>query len=122
MTKVWFSDVSHFPSFSTVSAHWRHSVGLSEYPLPTPLRKFGSEFSVHGEDPIRHHLRRKVRCGVMVNPASHTKFLTEPPGQGHPPVLRPRLDVCSNHVGIGFVRNFIAREFRNFSGSVLSEV
>ena len=44
-----------------------------------------------------------VRHGVMVNPASHTKFLTEPLGQGR--------DVCSNHVGIGFVRNFIAHEF-----------
>jgi hypothetical protein len=53
----------------------------------------------------------QVRHGVMVNPASHTKFLTEPLGQGRPPVLRPRLDVCSNHVGIGFVRNFIAHEF-----------
>jgi hypothetical protein len=42
-----------------------------------PLRKFGSEFSVQGEDPICHHVRRKVRYGVMVNPASHTKFLTD---------------------------------------------
>ena len=25
-------------------AHWRHSGGLSEWPLPTPLRKFGLEF------------------------------------------------------------------------------
>jgi len=31
-----------------------------------------------GEDPIRHHVRRNVRHGVMVNPASHTKFLTDP--------------------------------------------
>jgi len=76
-----------------------------------PLRKFGSEFSVQGEDPIRHHVRRKVRYGVMVNPASQTKFLTEPPDQGRPPVLRPRPDVCSDHLGVGFVRNFIAREF-----------
>ena len=28
---------------------------------------------VRGEDPIRHHVRRKVRRGVMVNPASHTR-------------------------------------------------
>jgi hypothetical protein len=34
---------------------------------------------VRSEDPIRHHVRRKVRCGVMVNPASHTRFLTLPP-------------------------------------------
>jgi len=47
-----------------------------------PLRKFGSEFSVQGEDPIRHHVRRKVRYGVMVNPASHTKFLTDPRVKG----------------------------------------
>jgi hypothetical protein len=33
---------------------------------------------VRSEDPIRHHVRRKVRCGVMVNPASHTRFLTLP--------------------------------------------
>jgi hypothetical protein len=32
-------------------AHWRHSGGLSEWPLPTPLRKFGSEFSMKGVDP-----------------------------------------------------------------------
>jgi hypothetical protein len=30
---------------------------------------------VRGEDSIRHHVRRKVRHGVKVNPASHTKFL-----------------------------------------------
>ena len=32
---------------------------------------------VRGEDPIRHHVRRKVRHGMMVKPASHTKFLTD---------------------------------------------
>jgi hypothetical protein len=35
-----------------------------------------------GEDPIRHHVRRNVRHGVMVNPASHTKFLTDPRVKG----------------------------------------
>ena len=33
---------------------------------------------VRGENPIRHHVRRKVRHGVMVNPAPHTKFRTLP--------------------------------------------
>jgi hypothetical protein len=42
ITKVWFSDVAHFPSFSTVSAHWRHLGGLSEYPLPTPWQLFNA--------------------------------------------------------------------------------
>ena len=33
---------------------------------------------VRGKDPIRHHVRRKVRHRVMVNPAPHTKFRTLP--------------------------------------------
>lgn len=41
-----------------------------------------------GEDPLRHHVRRKVRQGVMVNPASHTSFLTVPfPRGGHETVV-----------------------------------
>src|SRR4029453_5350626 len=31
---------------------------------------------VRGKDPIRHHVRRKVRHRVMVRPAPHTKFPT----------------------------------------------
>jgi hypothetical protein len=41
---------------------------------------------VRGEDPIRHHVRRKVRHGVMVNPASHTKFQTDPSIPDYPTV------------------------------------
>ncbi len=33
-------------------AHWSHSGGLSEWPLP-PLRKLGSQFSITGVDPKR---------------------------------------------------------------------
>ena len=33
---------------------------------------------VRGEDSIRHHVRRKIRHCVMVNPAPHTRFLTVP--------------------------------------------
>ena len=36
---------------------------------------------VRGEDPIRHHVRRKVRHSVMVNLAAHTNFLLVPAGQ-----------------------------------------
>ena len=36
------------------------------------------ESCVRGKDPIRHHVRRKVRQSMMVNPAPHTRFLTVP--------------------------------------------
>lgn len=37
----------------------------------------------HHKNPIRHHVRRKVRHGVMVNPAPHTKFRTLPTAWNH---------------------------------------
>src|SRR5215207_3033988 len=37
---------------------------------------------VRSQNPIRHHVRRKVRHGMMVNPASHTKFQIVPPVAG----------------------------------------
>ena len=41
---------------------------------------------VRGEDPIRHHVRRKVRRGVMVNLAPHTRFLTVPSKTNNTPI------------------------------------
>src|SRR4051794_38290469 len=37
---------------------------------------------VRSQNSIRHYVRRKVRHGMMVNPAPHTKFLTVPLAKG----------------------------------------
>jgi hypothetical protein len=87
-----------------VMVHWRHSGDLSES-VSLPIAE--------------------VRLGVLGasrrpnSPSCWTKGSSRRDGQpglahkiqGRPPALRPRPDVCSNHVGVGFVRNFIACEF-----------
>ena len=41
---------------------------------------------VRSKDPVRHHVRRKVRPSVMVQPAPHTRFLTVPRPQSPGPI------------------------------------
>jgi hypothetical protein len=53
---------------------------------------------VRGKEPIRHHVRRKVRRGVMVNQASNTKF---------PTVLMRRVDFSTTSWVFNVCRFFL---------------